>query len=177
MRRSRRPRGADAAARRTAGRRLRPAARLRRPAGGPPAGQLAEWPDRALSGLIDYFGLAIIAVVIQNSISYGLGSLVWLLALGWGFYNGYLNGQTGRSVGKRVVGTKVVSEQTGQVIGGGQGVIRVLAHFLDGLICGIGYLFPLWDAKKQTIADKVMKTVVITGQPKESFGDAIKSGS
>lgn len=29
------------------------------------------------------------------------------------------------------------------------------------MICNIGYLFPLWDPKRQTIADKIMKTVVI----------------
>jgi len=33
------------------------------------------------------------------------------------------------------------------------------AHIIDGLICNIGYLFPLWDAKRQTIADKIMSTV------------------
>ncbi|MEZ5137754.1 MAG: hypothetical protein R2711_02945 [Acidimicrobiales bacterium] len=80
----------------------RPPATASRPPTAPPAAlrpaSSPSGPIRALSGLIDYFGLAIIAVVIQNSISYGLGSLVWLLALGWGFYSGYLNGQTGRSV-------------------------------------------------------------------------------
>ena len=39
--------------------------------------------------------------------------------------------------------------------------VRDLAHFIDGIICFIGYLFPLWDAKKQTIADKLVKTLVI----------------
>ena len=27
----------------------------------------------------------------------------------------------------------------------------------------LSWLFPLWDAKKQTIADRIMKTVVING--------------
>ena len=88
--------------------------------------------------------------------------LVGLVALGWGFYNGYLNGETGQSFGKKAVGLKLVGEQTGQVIGGGSGILRVLCHIVDSVICYIGYLFPLWDAKKQTIADKIMKTVVIT---------------
>ena len=29
------------------------------------------------------------------------------------------------------------------------------------LICYIGYLFPLWDAKRQTLADKIMTTVCL----------------
>lgn len=130
----------------------------------PPAagyGQLAEWPARAQAGLIDYFGPLILAFIVYF-ISSTLGGLVWLVALGWGFYNAYLNGETGQSFGKKTVGLKLVGEQTGQVIGGGSGIVRMLCHIIDGAICYIGYLFPLWDAKKQTIADKIMKTVVIT---------------
>jgi hypothetical protein len=32
---------------------------------------------------------------------------------------------------------------------------------IDGAICGIGWLFPLWDTKRQTIADKIVKSVVV----------------
>ena len=58
--------------------------------------------------------------------------------------------------------------QTGQPIGAGMGVVRAIAHFVDGIICYVGYLWPLWDAQKQTLADKIMKTVVITA-PKQAF--------
>ena len=56
---------------------------------------------------------------------------------------------------------KVVSEVTGQPIGFTTGVIRQLAHIVDSIICYIGWLFPLWDSKRQTLADKIMKTVVV----------------
>lgn len=39
--------------------------------------------------------------------------------------------------------------------------VRALAHFLDALPCYIGFLFPLWDAKHQTFADKLCSTVVL----------------
>ena len=68
----------------------------------------------------------------------------------------------------RVMGLKCVNEQTGEPIGGGLGVVRAIAHFVDGLICYIGYLFPLWDKKRQTLADKIMHTVVIN-VPKKPF--------
>ncbi|MDQ1423726.1 MAG: hypothetical protein QOD72_1224, partial [Acidimicrobiaceae bacterium] len=48
------------------------------------------------------------------------------------------------------------------------------AHVADSIICGIGYLFPLWDVKRQTLADKIMKTVVTTGGPKTDFQTAVK---
>jgi hypothetical protein len=39
--------------------------------------------------------------------------------------------------------------------------VRDLAHIVDSVICYVGFLFPLWDAKKQTLADKIVKTVVV----------------
>jgi len=32
---------------------------------------------------------------------------------------------------------------------------------VDALPCMIGYLFPLWDARRQTFSDKIMNTVVL----------------
>jgi uncharacterized RDD family membrane protein YckC len=103
-----------------------------------------------------------VVVVVVNQISSVLGMLVWLASLAWYLYAGYLNGTTGQSFGHQVAGVKVVSEQTGQVIGAGNGVVRTICHIVDVVICYIGFLFPLWDAKKQTLADKIMKTAVIT---------------
>lgn len=73
-------------------------------------------------------------------------------------------GRTGYSIGKSALGTRLIAEQTGQPIGAGMAFVRYLCHILDS-ICYIGYLWPLWDAKRQTFADKIMKTVVIN-QPK-----------
>ena len=53
------------------------------------------------------------------------------------------------------------SARTGQPIGALMTFARQLVHLLDALACYIGYLWPLWDAKRQTFADKIMSTVVI----------------
>ncbi|WP_233211596.1 RDD family protein, partial [Mycobacterium sp. shizuoka-1] len=74
---------------------------------------------------------------------------------------GYRQGTTGSSIGKSVLKFKVISEKTGQPIGFGLSIVRQLAHFVDAIICYIGYLFPLWDAKRQTLADKIMTTVCV----------------
>ena len=74
---------------------------------------------------------------------------------------GYRQGTTGFSIGKAMMKFKVVSEKTWQPIGFGMSIVRQLAHFVDGIICYIGYLFPLWDAKRQTLADKIMTTVCV----------------
>jgi uncharacterized RDD family membrane protein YckC len=151
------------------------------PAYGAPSGmpggapEYADWGTRVASYAIDFIALSVIANIVSAG-SDVLGTLLSLLAFAFGIYNAWLNGSTGQSVGKKIMGTKVVGEATGQPIGGGLGIVRYLAHIVDAIICFIGFLFPLWDAKKQTLADKIMKTVVITGVPKVPFAEAIKPG-
>jgi uncharacterized RDD family membrane protein YckC len=84
-----------------------------------------------------------------------------LVAIVIGIWFSVQVGQTGQSPGMRVIGLKCISTQTGQPIGGGLGFVRSLAHIVDSLICYVGWLFPLWDSQRQTLADKIMKTVVV----------------
>jgi eukaryotic-like serine/threonine-protein kinase len=45
-------------------------------------------------------------------------------------------------------------------MGAGKAFLRSLCHFFDWIIFTIGYFWPLWDAKRQTLADKIMSSVV-----------------
>jgi uncharacterized RDD family membrane protein YckC len=94
------------------------------------------------------------------------GPLYWLMALVAFLVSGYnrwfLAGRTGQSWGRKALGITLLDEQTGQPIGAGKAFLRDLAHFVDSVICYIGWLFPLWDAKRQTIADKIVRTVVVS---------------
>ena len=126
---------------------------------GPPIAY-AEWVQRVMSALIDTVGGFIVAGLLY-AVSRPLGSLVWLAALGWAIYNAYLGGETGQSYGKKTIGTRLVLEATGQPVGGGLGIGRFFLHIVDSIPCYIGYLWPLWDAKKQTFADKLVKTLVV----------------
>jgi uncharacterized RDD family membrane protein YckC len=69
-------------------------------------------------------------------------------------------GRTGATIGKGVLGIRLVN-YSGQPIGAGLSFVRQLVHFLDSLACYVGWLWPLWDARKQTFADKIMSTVVV----------------
>ncbi|MEU4421469.1 RDD family protein [Actinoplanes sp. NPDC024001] len=73
----------------------------------------------------------------------------------------FVAGKTGQSWGRKAIGIKLVAVSTGMPIGAGKAFVRDLAHFFDGISCYIGYLFPIWDAKKQTFADKMLSTVVV----------------
>jgi uncharacterized RDD family membrane protein YckC len=90
------------------------------------------------------------------SFVFGLAGFVFAV---WNY--GYRQGTTGSSIGKSVLKFKVISEKTGQPIGFGLSIVRQLAHVVDAIICYIGFLFPLWDAKRQTLADKIMTTICV----------------
>jgi uncharacterized RDD family membrane protein YckC len=114
-----------------------------------------------LSGLIDYLALGILAFILFISKAPALGLIVDLAAIVWGLYNAYQGGVTGQSYGKKIAGTRLIREDNGQPIGGGVGIGRYFLHILDGLPCYLGYLWPLWDSKRQTFADKILKSVVV----------------
>jgi uncharacterized RDD family membrane protein YckC len=90
-------------------------------------------------------------------------TLVVLVFLIWNW--GYRQGTTGSTIGKSVLKFKVVDERTGQPIGFGLSIVRYFAHFIDSIIFGIGYLLPLFTAKRQTIADMIMSTVCLPDEP------------
>ena len=50
---------------------------------------------------------------------------------------------------------------SGEPVGFGRAIGRQIAHLLDGMPLGIGYLWPLWDERRQTFADKVCSTLVV----------------
>jgi uncharacterized RDD family membrane protein YckC len=93
-----------------------------------------------------------------------IGFLVSLAFLYWNY--GLKQGKTGYSIGKGVLGIKVVKEADGQVLGTWFSIGRFFVHYLDQLACYIGYLWPLWDDKRQTFADKILSTIVII-EPKK----------
>jgi uncharacterized RDD family membrane protein YckC len=97
------------------------------------------------------------------------GMIVYILAYAlvavYAIWNwGYRQGTTGQSIGKSVMKFKVISEKTGQPIGFGMSIVRQLAHVVDSIVCYIGWLFPLWDAKRQTLADKIMTTICVPAE-------------
>ncbi len=95
-----------------------------------------------------------------------LAFIAWLASLAFVIWNyGYRQGTTGSSIGKSILKFKVVGERTGQPIGFGLSIVRQIAHVVDAVICYVGYLFPLWDAKRQTLADKIMNTVCLPKNP------------
>ena len=90
-----------------------------------------------------------------------IGSIITMGGLVWSIFNRWITaGRTGQSWGKRKMKIMLISEQTGAPIGPLNAFLRDLVHRLDGFFY-LGYLWPLWDEKRQTFADKIMTTVVV----------------
>ncbi|WP_164478448.1 RDD family protein, partial [Mycolicibacterium stellerae] len=160
------------------------------PAGALPKESYTPWGTRVLAWFIDYIPALIVygigwllligtretACITDTSeyelgefcatgastigqVSIGLAGLIVLAYVIWNY--GYRQGTTGSSIGKSIMKFKIVSEKTGQPIGFGMSIVRQIAHVVDAIICYIGYLFPLWDQKRQTLADKIMSTIAV----------------
>ncbi len=109
-------------------------------------GQVTEGTGALIAAYLSYIFLALVLTLAYE---------VVLIAL------------RGATVGKQLLGIKVVREADGQIPGWAPSALRWLIPQLGGLVCGIGqlvvYLSPLWDATKRNQGwhDKVAKTLVV----------------
>jgi uncharacterized RDD family membrane protein YckC len=137
---------------------------------------LANWLHRVVAYLIDLaatltppFVAGVVLDPGQGATMSGITSIVYLLLwlLGpaiWVYNRWILQGRSGQSWGKQVMSIRLVRADDGLVVGGAIALLRDLAHLLDALPCilfPIGFLWPIWDARRQTFADKIMNTVVV----------------
>lgn len=65
------------------------------------------------------------------------------------------------SIGHRAVGIRIVDARTGDRVGAWRIFGRRVASYLSSLACYLGFLWPLWDQRKQTWHDMIAKTVVV----------------
>jgi uncharacterized RDD family membrane protein YckC len=150
--------------------------------GGDPRGsyqgdKLATWSQRVGAALIDLLAAAPGLILLfwgldllggYDASAYGPGTaMAWiglLYALLIIAYNRWrLQGRTGQSWGKRVLNLKLVRMADKTPIGGRMAFVRDLANLVDiWPLFGVGFLFPLWTVRRQTLPDKVMKTVVLS---------------
>ncbi|MBF6414985.1 protein kinase domain-containing protein [Nocardia cyriacigeorgica] len=146
--------------------------------------RFATWVQRVGAALLDGlpagllaglgFGLARASSGAHSSGGSSGGGLVVMMLcytglIAYVIWNvGVRQGRSGQSWGKTVVGISVVAAHTGRPLGVGRSIGRQLAHIVDALPCYLGFLFPLWDAKAQTFADKIAGSVVVVGTPAPS---------
>ncbi|HBL52151.1 MAG: hypothetical protein A3D24_01135 [Candidatus Blackburnbacteria bacterium RIFCSPHIGHO2_02_FULL_39_13] len=91
----------------------------------------------------------------QGALSYAVG-----LLLGIGYYVFYQS-SAGQTLGKKVLGIKVVDAQGNKPTAITFFLREIIGKAVSGIILGIGYLMVLWDGKKQALHDKIASTYVV----------------
>lgn len=125
-----------------------------------PGGSRASFGMRLLAVLVDSIVLAVAGAVVRAVFGLALGTLVSIV-LGLAYF-AYLEGSpSGQTVGKHVVGIRVVDASTAGPIDRGRALVRYLGRILSSIPCGLGYFWMLWDPQKQTWHDKIAGTVVV----------------
>ncbi len=102
-----------------------------------------------ISGDVDPLGILILVLGVVALIAFGIWNHV------------FRQGRKGQTVGKSIVGIQVLKEETGQFIGAGMAFLRTILSSILGNACFLNYLWPLWDNKKQTWHDMIIKSVVV----------------
>lgn len=78
------------------------------------------------------------------------------------FNKGWLEGSTGKSIGKTLLGFRTEDLNTGEVLGPTKASIRWILLNIDIAICFIGILWPLWDLRRQTlVSDRLSNATVV----------------
>ncbi|MBO3088258.1 RDD family protein [Cellulomonas dongxiuzhuiae] len=145
--------------------------------------ELATWGRRVVAALLDGAVLGAVAWFVagdditapslqptfspvdpdgaQPWTSSGVVVAAWLLML-------VLQGLTGQTPGRRVLGIQVVRAPVDRPVGGVPGILRSVgrwfAHLIDAFLL-IGYLRPLWDPMRRTFADGLAHTLVVRRAP------------
>ncbi|MEE2853278.1 MAG: RDD family protein [Actinomycetota bacterium] len=132
-----------------------------------PRETLAPWRSRAIAVAVDVLpGVAVVTTLALVSFTVPAGGVWWWLAicvLGIVTLLLLVNRLllpviTGWSLGRALVGI-TVTRRTGAAPGPWTLLLRELAHLLD-TVSILGWLWPLWDSRRRTFADMLVRTEV-----------------
>jgi uncharacterized RDD family membrane protein YckC len=118
---------------------------------------------RLVGYIIDAVIIGIAAFIITLILGIiKLGAIAQIVVIIGEFaYFMYFWNQSGQTIGGRVMGFKVVSEATGQPISYMSAFLRVIGYYISGIVILLGFLWVLWDPKKQGWMDKIAGTIVV----------------
>lgn len=137
---------------------------------------VASWSRRvgafALDVLVGLGVIAVLAVLAYSAITVSQPGWLWLVyavaaavvVAAIAVNRLLLPAITGWSLGRAVLGIRVV-HRNGAEAGIGRLAARDLAHLLDTAALLIGWLWPLWDSRRRTFADLLLRTEVRNVDP------------
>ena len=119
----------------------------------------ADFGTRFVAYVIDALIIGVPTFVLMMILP---AALVYLVALVAGIgYQVYFWTTTGQTVGKKAMGLKVVSAETGELLDTGTAALRYVGYMVSGIPLALGFLWVLWDPMHDGWHDKIAKTKVI----------------
>ena len=126
--------------------------------------EIASVGQRFGAFLVDFVISVIVGIVgtlISNAIGDTGGVFGFILSIGYWIVVIVMVATRGQSPGKIAIGIRVVKVDGGSV-GLGTAIIReVIGKFISGLIILLGYIWILFDGKRQGWHDKIASTYVV----------------
>jgi uncharacterized RDD family membrane protein YckC len=128
---------------------------------GGPAETAGFW-IRFAAALVDSLIIAVPLAIVTNTLDLELYADQSLnILVGALYYPLQEGGVTGQTIGKRLCGIRVVDETDGRTVDVSRALIRYLVSLVSGFVCLLGYLWMLWDPRRQTWHDKASRTLVV----------------
>lgn len=131
--------------------------------------------DRFILGIVPVIFLFPIALLLRTmSIFEESGQIItipFLLLINLAYYVYFWVKRDGQTIGNSLFGIKVTKED-GSKLDVTTAVVRCFGYIISSVIFNLGFLWSIWDSKKQGWHDKIAKTVVY--QTSEKLGTGAK---
>jgi len=125
-----------------------------------PGAELASFSARLIALVIDVTFIGIFLDLVDEvfGASFVLAALLSLLCFPWMWSH-----WDGQSPGKRMMYIRVVRTNGGKP-SFWRAITRFLGYYVSAVPYGLGFLWPLWDRRKQGFHDKIADTLVVRVQ-------------
>ena len=121
-----------------------------------PSGPRAGFWRRFWASLIDLVPSGIVGYIgVQNGFEFS-GMIVGAI-----YYTIFEGTRSGQTLGKKMLGIRVVDLDTGSSIGHARAALRYRARFPSALLLGLGDLWMLWHPDRMTWHDMLTDSVVV----------------
>ena len=122
------------------------------------SGEAAGFWRRFAAAFIDALVVGLVEVILRLILHNAGIALSFVFSFG---YYTYFHGRTGQTPGDAALGIRVVDIDNGEGIGYGRAFGRALVSIVSGLVLVLGYLWMIWDKRKQTWHDKAVSSLPI----------------
>ncbi len=119
----------------------------------------ASFGKRFLAVVVDGIIVGVVTGIVLKIGGANLGQVLGG-AIGLAYYV-YFEGGQGATLGKKVLGLRVISTAGASPIGYGSAAVRYVGRIVSAIPLFLGFLWMLWDKDKQTWHDKIASTYVV----------------